>query len=381
MFRAPRRQHLLRDFMAEAMPSADIPQDRRPVKSRGGSLARFILFLCLAAAVIYVGVAGIQLVQENKFLRENQASTVASTGLVAPGSKHLDAKFTDKDSRLLADPPASSDQWLNPEQIVVAHISGTDETPGTSWADWEAKLSQVVGKKVVDQVYTNSVSQTAAAGSGKVTLLALHAADAPFLVNNYGFEPLAALGDQSGINGNRLDLIVPAGSLVAKPEDLREHKLVCTVPSSITGYRAAIAVLMQDKGLRPNVDYEIIWSLSQKESINGIVAKKYEAAAVSDDKLQSMLAKGTIDASQYKIIYQSPVIPRTVIGCFFNLNPTLAGKLRDAILAIDSGGATTSPSDVMKFLPVDYKGDFQFVRNIDDQFDPRFDAQKNVRAE
>src|ERR1700683_4303250 len=148
MFRAPRRQHLLRDFMAEAMPSADIPQDRRPVKSRGGSLARFILFLCLAAAVIYVGVAGIQLVQENKFLRENQASTVASTGLVAPGSKHLDAKFTDKDSRLLADPPASSDQWLNPEQIVVAHISGTDETPGTSWADWEAKLSQVVGKKV-----------------------------------------------------------------------------------------------------------------------------------------------------------------------------------------------------------------------------------------
>ena len=224
---------------------------------------------------------------------------------------------------------------------------------------------------MVDETYTNSPTQVVEIGSGKVTLLALHAADAPFLVNNYGFQPVAVLGRGAEINGHRLDLIVPANSALASPSDLRGHRLVCTVPSSITGYRAAIAYLMRDCGLRPNVDYEIIWSTSQKRSITGIIEKKFEMAAVSDDKVNSMLAQGQIQSSQYKIVFQSQVIPRTVIGYFYNLDPALADQLRKAILPTS---ATTAP-DVLEFMPIDYKRDFQFVREIDDAFDPRFDAK------
>jgi phosphonate transport system substrate-binding protein len=208
-------------------------------------------------------------------------------------------------------------------------------------------------------------------------------------VNNYGFQPVAVLGNQSGINGNHLDLIVPAGSSIAGPGDLKGRKLVCTTPSSITGYRAAIAVLMQDQGLRPNVDYEVTWSLGQKRSITGIAEKKFEAAAVSDDKLQSLIEKGTIDASAIKTIYQSPVIPRTTIGYFYNLDPALAEQLRHAILPATTlsplrSRPTTAPStspDVLEFIPADYKKDFEFVRAIDGQFDPRFDAQKSSHAD
>src|SRR5262249_37588686 len=156
-----------------------------------------------------------------------------------------------------------------------------------------------------------------------ITLIALHAADTPFLVNHYGFQPLACLGNKSGVNGNRLDIIVPAGSSIASPADLKGHRLVCTEPSSITGYRAAIAVLMREFSLRPDVEYEVTWSLGQKKSISGIAKGEFEAAAISDDKLQSQLAKGSIKPSSYKLIYQSPVIPRTTIGCFYNLNPAL----------------------------------------------------------
>lgn len=340
-------------------------------RGRFGIWARLILFSCLAVVLVYVGIAAQQVMREKDAVRLSQEREVASAGLTGVGHKVLAATFSDTQGRLLADPPASPQQWVNPQVLVVAHIDGADATPGRSWSEFESRLAAATGKKVVDQVYINSPDQVAAIGAGKVTLLALHAADTPYLVNNYGFQPVAVLADASGTNGHRLDLLVPAGSSIVKPADLKGHSLVCTVPSSITGYRAAIAYLMKECGLRPNVDYEIIWSTSQKRSITGIVDKKYEAAAVSDDKVNSMLGKGTITASQYKIIYQSPVIPRTVIGYFYNLNPTLADQLRKAILA---ASPTTAP-DELHFQPIDYKANFQFVREIDDQFDPRFDAK------
>ncbi len=119
---------------------------------------------------------------------------------------------------------------------------------------------------------------------------------------------------------------------------------------------------MREENLRPNVDYDITWSLGQKHSITGVAEKKYEAAAVSDDRLQSLLADGTIQNSQLKIIYQSPVIPRTTIGCFYNLKPALADQIRQAIVSLGGSSATTAP-DALHFLDVDYKRDFQFVRS------------------
>ena len=333
----PRHLHQISSekFHVQSLTSSiESSANRRLLSGRNSVLARIIPVSLLGRRLlVYVGIAAMATVNEREIVRQSEDRAVANAGLTNVGRKILLAKFTDKQGRLLADPPASADQWINPDTIVVAHISGADETPGTSWQEWEAGLSKITGKKVVDQTYNNSADQIAAAASGKVTLLALHAADAPFLVNNYGFEPLAVLGDQSGINGNRLDLIVPADSSIAKPADLKGHRcqLICTVPSSITGYRAGIAFLMEVHALRPNVDYEINWSLGQKHSITGVAEKKYEAAAVSDEKLQSQLTKGTINASQFKIIYQSPDIPRTTIGCFYNLNPTLADQLRQAI--------------------------------------------------
>jgi phosphonate transport system substrate-binding protein len=386
--------------MPDATSDADAPARRRLLTGRSSVIARILLFVSLIIVLGDAAVALVKTIQERNSLQAVQAQAVANSGLSAAAHKMLAAKFTDAQGRLLADPPASPDQLLNPDTIVVAHIDGVDETPGTSWADWENRLAQLTGKKVEDQLYNNKATQIAAAASGKVTLLALHAADTPFLVNNYGFEPFAVLGDQAGVHGNRLDLIVPAGSSITTAADIKGHKLVCTVPSSITGYRAAVAYLFRDLGLRPNVDYEVIWSLKPKASITGITGtadkkpeKGYDVAAVSDEKLQSLLDKGTIEASQFKMIYQSPVIPRTTIGYFYNLNPTLAAQIRKAILpAGDSAVATaaagaapatapaTDASTGLRFLPIDYSADFRFVRTIDDQFDPRFDAQSIVHG-
>jgi phosphonate transport system substrate-binding protein len=290
----------------------DAPAPIKPQIRNGlfSGWSKLLLMLCILASVTYVAAEALQTMKQKQ---ASQDAVVASMGLVTPAPKGLASKFTDKQGTLLADPPTSPDQLLDPDTLVIAHLGNTDEVPGKSWADFDKHLAQVTGKKVADTIYTGSAAQLTEIEDGKITLAAVHPADAPFIVNNYGFEPVAVLGTDSGANGNHLDIIVPAASSIATLADLKGHSLACSAPSSITGYRAAVAVLMQDNQLRPNVDYFILWSMGQKKSIKGIADKpaKYEAAAVSDDKLQSLIEDGDIDRSQFKTIYQSDVVPRT----------------------------------------------------------------------
>ena len=155
---------------------------------------------------------------------------------------------------------------------------------------------------------------------------------------------------------------------------MRGHALTCTTPDSITGYRAAIAVLAQQAGLRPDVDYNIDFSFGQKKSVLGVAAGDFEVAALSDDKLQSMLKKGSVTPAEYRLIYESEVIPRLTIGYAYNLQPELAAKVARAVLefANESGPADETTGKPLRFLASDYKKDFEFVRRIDDSFDPRF---------
>jgi ABC transporter, phosphonate, periplasmic substrate-binding protein len=218
---------------------------------RAGAWGRAILFLALIAAILYAGNAAMRTLQARDAEKVTEDNTVRSVGLVTPTPKGLAEKFTDSQSRLLADPPAAADQLVDPDPIVVAHIEGDSEAPGIGWKAFEKDLSAATGRKVVDKKFDNSADQLAEINKGGITILALHAADTPFLVDNYGFQPVAVLADQSGVNGNHLDIIVPANSPISSATDLKGHSLVCTVPASITGYRAAVALLMENQQMRP----------------------------------------------------------------------------------------------------------------------------------
>jgi phosphonate transport system substrate-binding protein len=124
--------------------------------------------------------------------------------------------------------------------------------------------------------------------------------------------------------------------------------------------------------------------MGQKRSVMGVIKGDYAAAAVSDDKVQSLIDEETIQKSAIKIIYQSEVIPRTTIGWFYNLNPHLAAKIQKAILSFrPTIGANTNSDEAvdtsLHFIPIDYKKDFALVRLIDASFDPRLDAKTRIR--
>jgi phosphonate transport system substrate-binding protein len=342
---------------------------------------RHIAILCLAlgaggaGAVVYKAVAS-----GGAAMRTTEQEAVSSAGLVDRVEKHLAPGYTADGDTLLAAAPTDPAKFRDPQQIVLAHLGTEDpdskDSAGVDWQAVEKQISTATGRPVVDATYDSSPQQLDGLREGRMTLIALHAADTPFLVNQYGFHPVAVLGESGkGANGNRLDVIVPAGSSIQTLGELRGHNVAFTLPSSITGYRAGIVLLMDKQQLRPNVDYQIIWSLKQKTSIAGVAAGQYEAACVSDDKLRSMVEKGQVKPSSYRVIYTSDVVPRTTIGYFSDLRPELAAKIAAALTAYKPADA-----DDFSFLPVDYKRDFALVRQIDDRFDPRLDTKIKAHA-
>ena len=342
-------------------------------------VGRLALFVCLIAAIAYAGNAYRQTRAANETRVETEASAVRAMGLVSSDAKHLMAGFTDSHGTLLADAPSDPAKLIDPAKLVLAHLDETDSSTAiVDWGPFVDHLSKATGKPVELMTVENGPAAIDKIKAGQITLIALHAADVPFLVNNAGYQPVGVVANDAGATGNRMDLIVRSGSSLKGPADLKGKTLTCTGPLSIVGYRAAIALFLQNQGLRPNVDYFICWSLGQSASIKGVAEGTYEAAAVSDEKLNAALAKGSIKENSYHIIYQSDVFPRTAIGYFYNLKPELAAKIHDAVLSYKP--AATGDGTPMHFVPVDYKKDFALVRTIDDRFDPRLE-NKSKRPE
>jgi ABC-type phosphate/phosphonate transport system substrate-binding protein len=130
------------------------------------------------------------------------------------------------------------------------------------------------------------------------------------------------------------------------------------------------------------VDYHIHFSHGQKRSIRGLVEGDFVVAALSDDKLQSMLKDGEIEKSDIRLIYESQIIPRLTIGYSHRLHPLLAAKITAAIVEFKNEGAAAAESSdaPMSFVAIDYKKDFEFVRKIDDSFDPRIGQTASVET-
>jgi phosphonate transport system substrate-binding protein len=363
-------------IMDNAFEAAPDPASAQPANIRkvGQLAARTTLYAALALTVAAMAYAGYHASLETSAMRSSQARLVANHGLVEPGRKRLSPDYVDGDHDLVADPPADVAKCIDPEVLVVAHYVGDEsDAEPIDWEAFRAGLSAATGKQVSLREYNNSAADVADLKSAAIHVVALHSADAPYAVNNAGFVPVAVLGTESGANGNHLVIAAGPRNKIRTLSDLRGHKLTCTRPDSITGYRAAIAVLSQEAGMRPDVDYSINFSHGQKRSLGGLLAGNFEVAALSDDKIQQLVKAEELKPADLRVIYESQVIPRLTLGHAHQLDDPLADKIKSATLAFENqqGPVDELSGKPLRFMPADYRKDFEFVRRIDDCFDPR----------
>jgi phosphonate transport system substrate-binding protein len=334
------------------------------------SFARVVTLLSLAILVL----GGVYVVKSREW--EQAARVRAPTMLVQMGLRsttplHLDPLYTDADGDLLADAPQDPSQLITPEKLVFCFItSDTTDSEPSSWNQLVDFVSKRVDRPVEMVAFDTSAEEIQALRDGKVQVARFNTGNVPAAVNAGGFVPFCTLGRaDNNIVSVYSQIIVPAASPIHTLADLKGRMFTFTDLGSNSGYKAAL-VLLKDRGLLPQRDYDFRFSNSQEKSIQGIIDGKFEAAAVASERLQRDVASGSVDSAKFQVIESSKPFPPSAIGCAYNLSPELVQRIRGAFLEYSWTNTDLEKmfagSGATKFVPVSYKSDFEWVRLIAD---------------
>ncbi len=306
--------------------------------------------------------------------RESEQNAAHWFRLTTPTPRNIDARYTDADGDLVADPPAAAAARRSPEKLIFSFVTGPEgDQQIADFKDFVAELSRVIGKPVETAVFTSTDEQQAALAKGALHVTAFNTGAVPAAVASAGFVPVCTFGADDKTFGITMKIIVPAKSAIQKVDDLKGHTIAFTTPNSNSGCKAAV-VLLQDKGMLPTRDYKWIFSADHEFSIKGVAAGDLEAAPVASDLLQRAISKGLVKPEEFRVIYESETFPPATFGYAYDLSDELAAKIRQAFAGFKPSGTSMAKrfedSQATKFVPVSYKQDFALVRRTDSAFQP-----------
>ena len=282
----------------------------------------------------------------------------------------LDPQYADADGDLVADPPTDPAKQVDPATLTFCYVTADRDVEfKAAFNEVMAAVSKATGKPVRYVAYGSIPEKLRALRAGKLSFCGLNTGSVPLAVCTAGFVPLCQAADADGRTGSPMKVIVPADSTLSALTDLRGHELALTEPTSNSGFRAPL-VQLREAGLLPPRDFQVRFSNGHVQSIQGIKDKRFEAAAVAGDVLLREQSGGQIGPADYKVIYTSDqAFPAAAIGCAHDLKPELVAKIRQALLGFDWTGTGLArlfaAEGKVKFVPVDYKKDWAYVRQID----------------
>jgi phosphonate transport system substrate-binding protein len=277
--------------------------------------------------------------------------------------------FPDKDGDLVADAPDDPKKQISPEVLMFSYVAAeTESVPKDAWKPLLDAMGEKTGHKVEYIHYTNVQEQLDALNKGELHVAGLNTGIVPAAVQRDGFVPLCTFGREDGSYGYTMQVIVPADSRIKDLGDLKGHKLTFTRPDSNSGCKVLLMLLKEQEDMRPDRDYSWGFSLDHEASIQGVAAKKFEAAPVASDILARTVEKGEVDPQAIRTIYESERFPPATLGYVYNLAPELSGAIREVLVGfslVDTELEGQFGADATQLVAVNYKDDWANARRID----------------
>ncbi len=277
----------------------------------------------------------------------------------------LDAMYCDENNDLVADVPKDKTQWKNPSTLVFTYSPVEDPAVYRKlFEPFMDHLTKVTGKKVIYYQVHSNAAEIEAMRSGRLHIAGFSTGPTMYAVNLAGAVPFACRGYADKFESYNLILIVKSSSSFKKPADLKGMKVAHTSPSSNSGNLAPRALLPAE-GLTPDKDYKAIYSGKHDQSILGVNSGDYDAATVASDVFDRMVARGTVKAENFRVIFRSQPFPTSSYAYAHDLHPDLAAKIREAFFNFKF------PSEMSKglegttnFYPIGYRKDWDVVRKV-----------------
>lgn len=280
----------------------------------------------------------------------------------------LDARYCDQDNDMVADLPTGAVKAQNPPQLIFAYTPLEDPSVYKEvWQGFLDHMEKVTGKKVTFFSVQSNAAQIEAMRAGRLHVTSFSTGSTPIAVNCAGYVPVAMMGAADNSYGFEMEIVVGKNSPIQTPADLKGKNIAFTSPTSHSGFKAPSAILKSQFKLVADRDFKSSFSGKHDNSILGVVHGDYDAAAVANDVLHQMVARGALQPDALRSVYKSASFPTASFGYAYNLEPALAAKIRESFFTFDWKGSklATEFKDQAKFIPITYKQHWSDVRAID----------------
>jgi phosphonate transport system substrate-binding protein len=294
--------------------------------------------------------------------------------LTTTSAAALDARYTDADGDLVADTPAKTS---SPAALLFAYTPGEDPALYRStWNGFLRHLEKAAERPVRFFAAQSNTAQIEAMRAGRLHIAAFGTGAVPLAVNCAGFVPFAIMGGDDGILGYEMEVITYPGSGIVTPADLKGRRLAFTSPTSNSGFKVPSVLLRGKYGLEPRRDYTAVFAGRHENSVLGVASKDYDAAAIANEVMHRMMARGVVKQEQIVTVYRSARFPTAGFGLAHNLDPQLANRIREAFFSFPWAGSELAkefaPLRVSRFMPINYRDDWALVRKIDEEISVRY---------
>jgi phosphonate transport system substrate-binding protein len=282
-----------------------------------------------------------------------------------PNRGQLDTLYCDADRDLVADSPKDPSKWRDPSTLVWAYTPVEDPAVYANiFKPFTDHLEKCVGKRTVYFPVQSNAAEIEAMRSGRLHFAGFSTGPTGFAVNMAGAVPFAAKGLGTEVRGYNLLAIVKTASPFQSLADLKGKKVAHTSPSSNSG-NLAPRVLFPERGLTPETDYKPLMSGGHDKSVLGVASGDYDMAAVASDVFERMATRGNVKASDFRILYRSPVFPTSSFAHAHDLKPELAAKLKECFFSFRFPAAMQKEfNGDDRFLPITYQKDWAVVRDV-----------------
>jgi phosphonate transport system substrate-binding protein len=281
----------------------------------------------------------------------------------------LDALYCDEDRNLIADSPKDPGKLVSPDPLIFTYAPVEDPVVYEgAWSDFLKHLEKVTGRKAKYFGLQNYAAQIEAMRSGRLHISGFSTGSLVYAVNLAGAVPFAIMRDvKGGPSGYHMTLIAHAqNDRIKSVADLKGKRVAHVSQTSNSGHQAPVYFFSR-MGVVPGKDYQIVFSGKHDNSALGVVNGDYDAGAVADTVVDRMVKRGVIKASDFKVIYTSPVFPTAGFAHAHNLEPKLVEKIKDAFMTFRMEGTSLKEFAAQGragFMPVNYQKDWDAVVGI-----------------
>ncbi len=303
-------------------------------------------------------------------------------GMDQPVEHKLSSRYTDADGDLVADPPADESAFVDPEAIKFSYLATEQDRYAEVWAGFIEFVAQQTGKPVEFVKEESSDKQMQALQNGELHLAGINSGSVPLAVNYCGFVPVCSFGTEDELVTYTMKVIAQPEAKISGLKDVRGKRLALTNPTSNSGWKVPMVLMMKDHNLKPLIDYEIAALMTHAHCIRAVADGQEVVAAVASDELALAESRDQITKADYKVVFESDPFCNNVFGYAYNLKPELAETIRQAMYDFqwkDSQLAEEFTAfGASQLVPVDYKRDFELIRKIDNAMGRRHAIEEAV---